>query len=339
MKYHIATHTANNPPELSLPQQTPFFQSIPFFKLVCSSENFSPTLFLVYKEKELVASLLAVKIMEAKGIKGVLSSRVVIYGGPVFYDKQNHEYLSEIILKQINTSYRNKVVFIQFRNFTDLSSLKPTFEKMEYSLQERLNLLVNTTDPKETWNNMSSNRRRQVKKSLQNGAEIIEAQTIEQVNKFYDILDNLYKNKVHKPLPRYSLFKNFYTHIHGTGWGIILLVSYQEEIIGGILSPITPEKTIFEWYVCGLDEEYKDKKIYPSVLATWAAMDYALKNNIPQFDFMGVGIPERDYGVRDFKKRFGGEMVNYGRFGKINNRFIYTISELGYNILAHFGKI
>jgi len=119
--------------------------------------------------------------------------------------------------------------------------------------------------------------------------------------------------------------------------GIIRLVKYNDKIIGGILSPVTPGKTIYEWYVCGLDHEYKD--LHPSVLATWAAIEYALENNIPQFDFMGLGVPEKPYGVRDFKMRFGGELVNYGRFARINNRMIYFAAETGYNLLALLKKI
>lgn len=339
MKYSTSTHTPQNQLKISLAREVPFFQSDAFFRLAETSENFSPALFLVYEDNDIVASLLAVRITEAKGIKGLLSSRVVVYGGPVLYRQKDHERITSILLDELAAFYRKRVVFIQFRNFRDMSYLEPTFKEKDYCIQDRLNLLVDTHDREITWGNMSSNRRRQVKKSLDNGARIVDAESLEEVRVFYNILEDLYRNRVHKPLPHWSLFKNFFEQIHGSDWGRILLIKFKDDIIGGILCPITPQTTIFEWYVCGLDLEYKDKKIYPSVLATWAAMDFALKNNIPQFDFMGVGIPEREYGVRDFKNRFGGEMVNYGRYGKINNRFIYTISELGYNILAYFGKI
>ena len=32
-------------------------------------------------------------------------------------------------------------------------------------------------------------------------------------------------------------------------------------------------------------------------------------------------------------------MVNYGRFGRINNKFFYAITEIGFNILALMRKI
>jgi len=54
---------------------------------------------------------------------------------------------------------------------------------------------------------------------------------------------------------------------------------------------------------------------------------------------MGVGVPGKDYGVREFKSKFGGEMVNFGRFGRVNNKFLYAITEMGFNFLALLKKI
>ncbi|MEZ5146707.1 MAG: hypothetical protein R2759_06405 [Bacteroidales bacterium] len=88
--------------------------------------------------------------------------------------------------------------------------------------------------------------------------------------------------------------------------------------------------------MCGLDQEYK--QAYPSVLATCAAIDYALQNNIAVFDFMGVGVPDRDY-MFGSSSRNCGELVNFGRFGRINNQFIYAITEIGFNVLALPRKI
>ena len=82
------------------------------------------------------------------------------------------------------------------------------------------------------------------------------------------------------------------------GFGKVFLISYEGRIIGGIMCPFFPGKGVYEWYVCGLDEEYKSSGVYPSVLATWAAIDFAMCNDFELFDFMGVGIPGVPYGVR-----------------------------------------
>ena len=247
-------------------------------------------------------------------------------------------HITDLLLKALVREVGKRSVFIQFRNFTEQEGLKEVFEKNGFTLNDRLNLLVDTSSLKTVKSHMSESRWRQVRKSLEQGALTREPKNIEEVRVFYDILNDLYKNKVKKPLPGWSFFENFYRlSNNGLNPGVILLVEYEGKIIGGILCPVTAGKVIYEWYVCGLDREYRH--VYPSVLATWAAIEYAISNNIPQFDFMGVGLPHRPYGVREFKKRFGGSMVNYGRFSRINNKTLYNIAELGYNVLAVMKKI
>jgi lipid II:glycine glycyltransferase (peptidoglycan interpeptide bridge formation enzyme) len=69
--------------------------------------------------------------------------------------------------------------------------------------------------------------------------------------------------------------------------GIIRLVLIGDEVIGGVVAPITPGETIYYWYVEGLDQQYKYN--YPSVMAVWSLIGYRLQNNIKQLDFMGIG--------------------------------------------------
>jgi hypothetical protein len=266
-----------------------------------------------------------------------------------------------VLLEELIRQVKGKSVFIQFRNFSSQEENKPVFMNSGFRYRDRLNLVVDCSSRETVMKNMSESRIRQIKKGLGqlgswtgrqgdwetrglgdkgtvgNFASIIEPENIGQVREFYAILYDLYKYKIKKPLPAWDFFEQFY-HLSVEGkLGIIRLVKYRDRIIGGILSPVTPGKTIYEWYVCGLDHEYKE--VYPSVLATWAAMDYAVENKIPNFDFMGVGIPERDYGVRDFKMRFGGRLVNYGRFARVNNKYLYFAAETGYNLLAMLKKI
>lgn len=98
------------------------------------------------------------------------------------------------------------------------------------------------------------------------------------------------------------------------------------------MCPILFDKAIYEFYICGLDYEFRDQN--PSILATWAAIDYAKENNLKYFDFMGAGSPEEEYGVRDFKSRFGGEEVEHGRFIYILNKSKYKLGKLGLKVLS-----
>ncbi len=354
----------------SHPQGT-VFQSPGMHDLFESAARMEPVALACTDENNnILGVLLAVIIRERDGIAGYFSKRTVVYGGPLVQVtddeiikarergsigaqklrsaeaqepgnselEKRHVHVTDLLLKALIREVGKRSVFIQFRNFTEQEGLKEVFEKNGFTLNDRLNLLVDTSSLKTVKSHMSESRWRQVRKSLEQGALTREPKNIEEVRVFYDILNDLYKNKVKKPLPGWSFFGNFYRlSNNGLNPGVILLVEYEGKIIGGILCPVTAGKVIYEWYVCGLDREYRH--VYPSVLATWAAIEYAISNNIPQFDFMGVGLPHRPYGVREFKKRFGGSMVNYGRFSRINNKTLYNIAELGYNVLAVMKKI
>jgi lipid II:glycine glycyltransferase (peptidoglycan interpeptide bridge formation enzyme) len=311
------------------------FQSPEMFDLFDRTEKMQPVAIGVCQkeEKVLAGIMLGVIIREMKGVGGYFSSRTVIYGGPLIQpNEKDPDTILDILLKELIKKVKHRSVFIQFRNFRDMSGLKAVFEKNRFRLRDRLNYLVNTTSLGTVEERMGTDKQRQMRKGLKSGAEILPPASEEEMREFYRILFDLYKNKVKKPLPDWSFFREFYKISTEGKLGTIRLVKRNGQVIGGILSPVSPGKTIYEWYVCGLDQKHKEA--YPSVLATWAAINYALKNDISTFDFMGVGIPGRSYGVRTFKSRFGGEMVNYGRFARINSRLLYFISEMGYNLLA-----
>ncbi len=178
------------------------------------------------------------------------------------------------------------------------------------------------------WNNLNTNRKRQIKKAIKLGVVTEEAKTENDVKEFYAILKDLYKTKIRKPLFSLEFFQKFI----GSSVGKILLVKFENKIIGGIASPVLPGSAIYELYICGLDQEYKE--CCPSVMATYAAMEYGYKNGLNRFDFMGAGKPEEDYGVRDFKEKFGGEMVEYGRFIKVKNIFLFNLGKFAMSVLA-----
>ncbi|NOX45353.1 MAG: peptidoglycan bridge formation glycyltransferase FemA/FemB family protein [Chlorobi bacterium] len=314
------------------------FQSHAMYLLFKNTKKFKPILIAATNNNKLIGVLLAVIIKEYSSAIGFFTSRTVIYGGPLIDNSlEDLEEMLDLFLKKLIHKVKNKSIFIQFRNFFDWGKQKQVFIDNGFNNLERLNLLVDTSSEDTIRKRMSNSKLRQVKKSLKEGAKVIQPESIEQVNEFYDILYYLYKYKVKKPLPDRSFFANFYEQSKEGDLGVILLIKYQDQIVGGIVSPLHKEKTIYEWYICGLDREFK--QIYPSVLATWAAIDYAAKNDIRVFDFMGVGVPNKDYGVREFKKKFGGEMVNFGRFGRVNNKFLYAVTEVGYNMLSWFRKI
>lgn len=301
------------------------FQTPEYFDFFNSVVGFCSDVFAVEKDKKYIC-LVVVTIQSESGIKASFSKRGIIYGGFLLTDNSS-DALDELLIN-INKRYSGKLIYLETRNFNDYSDYHTVFENQKWQYNPWLNYHLSTIDVARVKKNMSSSRLRQVKKATNSGAIWKDAKSIEDVESFYKILLNLYTEKVKKPLLPWVFFKTYFEK----NIGKYLLVYYQDKVIGGIMCPILDKRAIYEFYVCGLDSEYKDQ--YPSVMATWAAIDYALQNNIPLFDFMGAGAPDEGYGVREFKERFGGEQVEHGRFLNILNPTKYKIGKIGLKLMG-----
>lgn len=227
-----------------------------------------------------------------------------------------------------NIFYRYEPIYIETRNFNDYSRWKGAFEKAGFSYQPHLNFHVDCTDKEQMWERLSENRKRQVRHV--NGDSKFEISNLrldnipvteQDVREWYAILSELYRTKVKTPLWPVEFFVEAYRQ----GIGQFLLVRHEGKIIGGSMV-VRDEKTVYEWFECGLNALSKEQ--YPSVMATYAGLCYAAEEGIGRYDMMGAGVPDVPYGVRDFKAEFGGKMVEHGRFLCVCEPILYKIGAL-----------
>jgi lipid II:glycine glycyltransferase (peptidoglycan interpeptide bridge formation enzyme) len=304
------------------------FQTPLFYDLCNEVPGISAEAFALEEGGNLKA-LCVVILLKEPGIKGYFSRRAIVYGGPVLTEN-NNEYCLEYLINSITNEFIKKSIYIEIRCLNNYGIFKDVFFRNGWKYVPYQNFRVDCSDKKQLYSRLGNNRKREIKKAINSGVTIKEAENVSEINEFYFILQKLYNQKIKKPL----FSKKFFEKIFNKGFGKYFLVIYNNKIIGGIICPILKGRCIYEFYVCGWDEEYKEQ--YPSTMATWAAMEFANKNHIPIFDFMGAGISGMDYGVRDYKSRFGGELVEYGRYIKIANPILYKIGRLALKFMKLF---
>ncbi len=259
-------------------------------------------------------------------IKQLFTRRAIIVGGPLLSDQITDCQLTAM-LNTIHEKLRNKCIYIETRNLNDYSHWRKTFEKCGFAYKPHLNFHQDTTSIEAIKNKLSRTRKRHIHVGLRDGATITQAYSDDELICFYNILSNLYRKTVKKPLPPLE----FFSKLKQLPSSKILIIKYQNQIIGGMAYVELQNKVGYEWYVCGLDEQYKN--LYPSELATYAGLQNAANGNCARFDFMGAGKPGIPYGVRDFKALFGGTQVEHGRFLLINNKLVYTLGKTALKIL------
>lgn len=269
--------------------------------------------------------------VEKNPLKQFLTRRAIIIGGPCLADNASSEEVQNLMsgVKELMSERINGApIYIETRNFNDYSRWKDAFRKAGFEYQPHLNFHVHTN---QAWdiieNNIGKHRKKYIRLSFRDGATIEENPTIEQVNAYYGILLELYRTKVKMPLQPWTFFEKLY-HSKSCKY---LLVMYEGQVIGGSICMLLSGHGVYEWYACGKDGVYKN--IHPSSVTKYAGMKYAADNGYALFDMMGAGKPDEEYGVRDFKAEFGGELVEHGRFLCETKPLLYTLGVLGVKIL------
>ena len=319
--------------------QTPeaycFYESMPeFFRpFVVAVERVND----LANERTLRGVCVGYVTVEKSAVKQWLTRRAIIIGGPCFADDCANEEVSLLLstLRQQLSTGANAPIYIESRNFNDYSRWKDAFASAGFDYKAHLNFHVDCRDKEAMWERMSENRRRQVRKA-QATVECLTNEGISEleVREWYEILRMLYRTKVKTPLWPVEFFLEAYRQ----GVGKFLLEKHEGKVIGGSMVVMSErvkelgnEGTVYEWFECGLNADYKEQ--YPSVMATWAGMQYANGHGCARYDMMGAGVPGVPYGVRDFKSEFGGELVEHGRFLCVCKPLLYKLGVLGVKIL------
>ena len=285
-------------------------------------EEMTPFAYGVVEEDRLVGVIVGYTTKCINAIQQYFTKRAIIYGGPLLDVDISNDALSTL-LKTVVQNIALNPIYIETRNFNDYSNLKGIFEQCGFQYQPHLNFQVDTSSIKLAQSRIGKHRWRYIRLSMRDGAQIVAHPTLEQVQAFYTILQDLYRTKVRTPLWSWEFFERLYHTEHAR----YILVELDGQIVGGTACVCLPGKAVYEWYACGLDNCRDD--IRPLSVAIWGEMQYAAENNYPLFDFMGAGSPDQPYGVRDFKAEFGGELVEYGRFLCIRKPLLYAIGKMG----------
>lgn len=304
-----------------------WFQSDEAHKFYASMpELFKPFVVGLENKGTLRAVCCGYVTVEKSAIKQMMTRRAIIVGGPALPDDATDAEVCEL-MKAVRKELKSEAIYVECRNFNDYSRWKEAFASAGFDYVPHLNFHVDTSSVEVVEANLGKSRKRDIRTTIREGVTVIEHPTDEQVCEYYKVLDNLYRTKVKTPLFPLSFFLALNKHKDGR----LLLMEYQGRIIGGTVCVEQANKCVYEWFVCGEDGVYPH--VYPSSYATYAGIKYAAEHGYARFDMMGAGKPDEVYGVRDFKAKFGGKEVEYGRFLCVTKPLLYQIGIIGVKIL------
>ncbi len=298
------------------------FQTPHYFQLFADQKRFKPVAVLLRDEDQNITGVLSGIIQyQVKWPLKSLTSRCIVIGGPLL--KDNNPGLLGTILDEFDKFVSKKAVYTQFRNLFDNSSGKSIFASLNYIFEDHLNILVDITKPEAAlWKGVHKQKRYEIRRAARENLIFKPLTSIHDVAISYQLLKSIYK-RIKLPVFPFRVFQNAFKLMQPEGTAVFWGAYLQNELVGTMYT-FCYKGRIYDFFA-GSNSIHKNK--FPNSLIPWQVMMWGKSNGMTLFDWGGAGKPNKPYGVRDYKQKFGGRVVNFGRFEKIHKPLIFQIAK------------
>jgi serine/alanine adding enzyme len=309
--------------------QANIFHTPEMFQVFSRAAGHSISLWAAVDEYMLPLALLTpVRVSLRDGLFYPWATRAVAYGSILVSSSPAGTQGLRMLLNGYSQSAQGQFLFTELRNMSALDDFQEILNECSYTYEDHLDYLVDLALPEDQlWQNLSKSCRQRIKHSLSRGTQVEEVSTYEQLLAAYGLLKDLY-SRIRVPLAQYSLFEAAYDICGPPGMCKIFLARIDDQYIGCSFNLVYKNR-VLAWYSAS-DRQYAE--FNPGELLKWHVFQWAKANGYHQFDFGGAGKPNDAYGPRDFKAKFGGKLVNFGRNSCVHSPARFQISKSLYSI-------
>lgn len=306
------------------------FHTPEMFQVFAQANGYAPSLWAAVDNAEQPQAMLfpvQITLLDAP-LAHLFTTRAVAYASVLAFSDKIGAQALEHLLPAYNRAHKNRLLFTELRNLADLATVQPILNQTGFMYEDHLNFLIDlTSGPDALWHNMKNNARRNVRKARKTGVVITEVTDSAHIPIVYDLLAKVY-HRLQVPLADKTFFQAAFDVLQPCDM-MRILVAQVEGINIGVLTLLLHNDTIIYWYT-GTLRGYSHHR--PADLLVWHTLEWGSTNGYRVFDFGGAGKPDEEYGVRNFKAKFGGELVNYGRNVSVHAPWALKLSEFVYNL-------
>ena len=295
--------------------------------------HFPQILASIDENDEIQAILPLVNVTLHNGLLHTITTRAIAYGGVLASDGPAGSEGMSALLKEYITHSAGKTLFTDLRHLSDASPLRRVFEQQGFIYEDHLNYLIDLNrSPEQILQRIGSRTRKHIRTGLRKGNVIVETLTRkEQITDWYKLIQKTYQT-ARVPLADRSLFDAAFDVLQPRGMIKFWLARIGEVNVAASVEFIFKD-VMYGWYG-GVDRAYARE--VPGELLMWHILEWGAENGYHVYDFGGAGKPNEEYGVRDFKSKFGGNLVCYGRDTFVPNRVLLNIGTSAYKIYQKF---
>lgn len=307
------------------------FQTSLYFRIFEKQKAFQPVAVLLKDEAQNVTGVLSGIIQyQLTGAFKKLTSRCIVMGGPLV--QGNDQGLIKMIIAAFDKYIGRKVIYAQFRNLFDVRFAADAFTGLHYKYSKHLNFLADLTRPEDTlWKDIHKQKRYEIRRTSREGLSFKQITTLSDLKTSYDLLSKIYK-RIKLPVFPFQVFEKAFNILTPEKMAAFFGAYLGDKLIATMYT-LCYNGRIYN-YFAGADHAHYDK--FPNSMIPWQVMLWGKSQGMTIFDWGGAGKPGVPYGVRNYKEKFGGQLVNYGRYEKIYKPLLFQMAKSTFTIYRHF---
>ena len=310
------------------------FHTPEMFHVFTKVKGYSPEIWAALGEDDQILALfLPVHISLYDGILHRLTTRTNVFGGILVNQGPDGEKALVDLVKAYQRDSGRRSIFTEIRNMVSIDQYQPLLNHLKFAFEEQLNYIIDLTpSPDEVFDRIGKRTRKNIRNGRNKGeVEIVTVEDQAGLMECYKLLQNSYYH-AQVPLSDISLFTAAFDHLSPKG-----MIKIRNAMVGDSPAATSIElyykDLVFGWYG-GMDREFSS--YVPNELLMAHILESGSENGYRKYDFGGAGKSDEDYGVRRFKAKFGGDLVNYGRNIWVPSPFVFSVTNFSYEMFQKF---
>lgn len=278
-------------------------------------------------DDEIVALIVAARITTVSGLASSFSSRSIFYAEPICNPTPEGYLALQQLMQRHDRQNSSRTLFAEIRPLHHHGENREVLESSGYVYKDYLNYIVDTTPDVDTlWSKLSKSCRKKINRSINRGVTVEVDNSHDGIDVTYDLVSESYRrSKV--PLADKNLF---HAALEQFPEGVVQnrIARFEDRPVAGGIGLVNGDR-FFAWY----GGSVRVSSLAPFDFLTWDEIRWSSEQGLKYYDFGGAGPPDEEYGPRDFKAKFGGDLVSYGRYRRVFSAAKLAIAEKGYQLL------
>ncbi len=306
------------------------FHTPEMFEVFAHSKGYEPRLWAATQGERVLALFLPVEVSVASGLLRSFTTRSVVYGGTLYHSENQGRMALSKLIQKYQQETKHRVLFTELRNLAEDHNLQSAIQESGFEFEDHNDYIVNLALPiEQVWANIHKSARKEIRQAQRkNPVSIRMVEDRHSLHKWYKLIKESFSWN-HVPLADISLFESAFDILYPKGMIQFLIGSTPDGQDIAASVALLYKKTIYGWYR-GFDRKYGF--CLPNDQMVWHVLQWGAENGYGVFDFGGAGRPNEPYGPRNFKAKFGGRLVNYGRNTYVHSSYRLKLSTFLYRL-------